>query len=112
MEPLDYAGFPGFEKNPASRKWNLWSYIDARDAAQAIRKALESKIKGAEIFIIANADTVMSRPNAKLLDEFYPRVPRKREVGARDTMFSIDKARKMLGYEPTFTWRGAKTGRK
>src|SRR5215471_12024477 len=41
MEPHDYARFPGFDADPKLRKWNLWAYIDARDAAQAIRKALE-----------------------------------------------------------------------
>jgi hypothetical protein len=42
----------------------LWGYIDSRDAAQAIRKALEAPLKGFSAFIIANAETVMSRPNA------------------------------------------------
>jgi len=55
MEPHDYAGFPDFERDPHGRKWNLWSYIDARDAAQAIRRALEVPLKGAEVFIIANS---------------------------------------------------------
>ena len=59
MEPEDYERFPGFDDDPKSRHFNLWTYIDARDAAQAIRLALESKIKGAEVFGIANADSVM-----------------------------------------------------
>ena len=41
MEPRDYARFPDFDADARLRKWNLWAYIDARDAAQAIRKALE-----------------------------------------------------------------------
>src|SRR4029450_8216795 len=74
MEPADYSRFPSFDDDPASRKWNLWGYIDARDGAQAVRLALESDLTGTEIFIIANADTVMSRPNADLIKEFYPNV--------------------------------------
>ena len=42
MEAHDYAAFPDFEKDPRFRKWNLWSYIDARDAAQAKNTALET----------------------------------------------------------------------
>ena len=42
IEPHEYAMFPGFVADPPSRKRNAWSYIDARDAAQAIRKALEA----------------------------------------------------------------------
>ena len=72
MEPADYARFPSFDADARLRKWNLWAYIDARDAAQAIRKAIEAPIKGAEVFIIANADTVMSRPNAELMAEVFP----------------------------------------
>jgi nucleoside-diphosphate-sugar epimerase len=40
MEPADYARFPSFDADPALRRWNLWGYIDARDGAQAVRKAL------------------------------------------------------------------------
>ena len=105
MEPHDYAAFPDFEKDPHRRKWNLWGYIDARDAAQAIRKALESTIEGAEVFIIANADTVMSRSNMSLMAEVFPNVPHKRELSQNGTLLSIDKARRMLDYNPQHSWR-------
>jgi nucleoside-diphosphate-sugar epimerase len=106
----EYAAFPSFEKDPAGRKWNLWSYIDARDAAQAVRKALEAPIKGAEIFIIANADTVMTTPITELVHRFYPGVPWRREVGPLESVFSIDKARRLLGYEPQYSWRAQVAG--
>jgi nucleoside-diphosphate-sugar epimerase len=105
MEPHDYACFPGFDGDAQTRRWNLWAYIDARDAAQAIRKSVESPMKGAEVFIIANADGVMSRANAELLTEVFPGVPHKRPFGPNETLLSIDKARRMLGYEPQFSWR-------
>jgi nucleoside-diphosphate-sugar epimerase len=57
-EPAEYAAFSGFDGDARLRKWNLWAYIDARDGAQAVRKALEHPGKGFETFIIANADTV------------------------------------------------------
>src|ERR1700760_2785066 len=69
MEPADYANFPGYDSDPKLRRWNLWGYIDSRDAAQAIRKGLETPLKGFEAFIIANSDTVMSRPNKELVAE-------------------------------------------
>ena len=107
----DYAAFPGFDNDPALRKWNLWSYIDARDAAQAVRKGIEAPIKGAEVFIIANADTVMSRPITALVAEFFPDVPWRQEVEPHQSVFSIDKARRLLGYEPQHSWRGEVPGR-
>jgi nucleoside-diphosphate-sugar epimerase len=105
MEPEDYRAFPGFDADANQRKWNLWAYIDGRDGAQAIRKALEADRTGAEVFIIANADTVMSRPNAELAAEVFPGVPLAADVGPNETLLSIDKARKRLGYEPRHSWR-------
>jgi nucleoside-diphosphate-sugar epimerase len=107
MEPADYARFPSFDTDPQSRKWNLWGYIDARDAAQAVRKAVEAPLKGAEVFIIANADTVMTRPNAELMAAFYPSVPFAAEVRQNETLLSIGKAQRLLGYEPRYSWRTA-----
>lgn len=101
----DYAPFPSFDVTPELRKFNLWSYVDARDAAQAVRKSLEYTGTGFEAFIIANADTVMSRPNSELVAAHYPGVPYTAPAGPNDTLLSIDKARSMLGYEPQHSWR-------
>jgi nucleoside-diphosphate-sugar epimerase len=105
MAPEDYAEFPSFDADPALRKWNLWGYIDARDGAQAVRKALAVESTGTEIFIIANADTVMSRSSASLAAEVWPDVPVTRTLGEHETLLSIDKARRLLGYEPEHSWR-------
>ena len=104
MEPADYQAFPGFDADPRARKWNLWGYIDARDGAQAVRLALEYQATGVDIFIIASADTVM-RPNRELLAEVFPDVPVRGEIGEHDTLLSIDKARRVLGYQPRHSWR-------
>ena len=78
--------FSDFEKDPHFRKWNLWGYIDARDASQAIRLALEAPLKGADVFVIANADTVMSRSTSALLAEIFPGLPVRKNLGSkRDT---------------------------
>ena len=108
MSPEDYARFPGFQDDPRKRKWNVWSYIDARDAAQAFRLALEVDLRGAEIFVIANADTVMLRDNKELLAEVFPDVPQKGTFGPNESLFSIEKARRVLKYEPKYSWRTQK----
>jgi nucleoside-diphosphate-sugar epimerase len=87
------------------RKWNLWGYIDARGGAQAVRLALEYQATGVDIFIIASADTVMGRPNRELLAEVFPDVPVRGEIGEHNTLLSIDKARRVLGYQPSHSWR-------
>src|SRR3954466_9063800 len=105
MYPEDYAEFPGWDADPALRRWNLWGYIDARDGAQAVRRALEHTEPGADVFIVANADTVMSRPTSELLAAEFPGVPVTRELGEHETLLSIDKARRVLGFEPQHSWR-------
>jgi nucleoside-diphosphate-sugar epimerase len=104
MEPHDYERFPEFWNDAQLRRWNLWGYVDARDVAQSCRLGLESDISGAESFIIAAADTVMNRPSAELMAEVYPGVEL-RDVSELGTLLSIEKARRLLGYEPAFSWR-------
>ena len=63
------------------------------------------------MFIIAAGDTVMDRPNAELLAACYPGVQLRPETGDFETLLSIDKARRMLGYDPAHSWRDAVGGR-
>jgi UDP-glucose 4-epimerase len=110
MVPEDYAAFPSFDADARLRKWNLWSYIDARDGAQAVRRALEVAPPGFDRFIIAAADSVMSRPNAEIVAEVFPDVPIAREFGEHESLLSIDKAKRLLGYAPRHSWRDHVSG--
>jgi nucleoside-diphosphate-sugar epimerase len=105
MSIEDYARFPEFQDDPRARAWNLWGYIDRRDGAQAVQLALEHQSTGMDVFIVANQDTVMQRPNAELLAEVYPEVPTRRPFEPNETLLSIDKARRVLGYDPEHSWR-------
>jgi nucleoside-diphosphate-sugar epimerase len=104
MEPHDYERFPGFWDDPRARKWNLWGYVDARDVAQSCRLALNADA-GAEVFVVAAADTCMSQSSRDLMAEVYPDVPIRGELGEHETLLSITKARRLLGYEPRHSWR-------
>ena len=105
MDVEDYERFPSFDADATTRKWNLWGYIDGRDGAQAVARALENAQPGFQAFIIANADTVMTRSSSSLAAEVFPNVTVTKELGEHETMLSIDKARRLLGFEPEHTWR-------
>jgi len=107
MSPEDYASFASWQDDPGIRKWNLWGYIDGRDGGQAVLRALELSRPGFDVFIIAAADTVMKRDNASLVAEVFPGVEVHGDLGEHDTMLSIAKARRELGYEPQYSWRDA-----
>jgi nucleoside-diphosphate-sugar epimerase len=104
VAPDDYERFLTFQDDLRLRKWNLWGYVDARDVAQACRLALEADLEGADVFIVAAADTVMERESRDLMAEVYPEVPL-RDVRGRRTLLSIEKARRELGYSPKHSWR-------
>ena len=103
MRVEDYAEFPSFTEE--ARRFNLWSYIDARDGAQAVEKALAYDVPGAEVFVIASPDIVLDGDVNELLVERFGDVPRKRELGAQESPLGIDKARRLLGYDPQHSWR-------
>jgi len=105
MEPDEYSRFPSFWEDPRIRSWNLWGYVDARDAALSCRLALERDLSGGEHCIVAAADTVMNRPSRELMAEVYPDVRYQPTDGEHDTLLSIEKARRLLGYAPEHTWR-------
>ncbi len=105
MYPEEYAEFPSYDDDPHLRRWNLWGYIDARDGAQAVRLALETDATGYDVFIIANADTCMSTPSMDLVAQVFPDVEVRRRVEGTQTLLSIEKARRVLGYEPRHSWR-------
>lgn len=105
MERHEYERFPSFWDDPQLRKWNLWSYVDESHVAESVRRALEVDLRGAESFIIAARDTVMRRPSRELMSEVFPGVPVADDLSEHGTLLSIDKARRVLGYEARFTWR-------
>ena len=78
----------------------LWSYIDARDAAQACRLALESDFSGHQAFNICARATIMSTPTRGLVAEYLPAVTDIRP-GLEDCRsgYDIAKAREVLSFE-------------
>jgi nucleoside-diphosphate-sugar epimerase len=106
MEESDYElRFPGFWDDPSIRAWNLWGYVDARDVAQAARLSLTADLAGAEPFLIAAADTCMTRNSVDLMADVYPDVPIRGDLEGQQTLLSIGKARRLLGYDPQHSWR-------
>ena len=46
----------------------------------------------------------MTRPNDELLDKVFPGTKRKRPLLPNESLISIEKARRVLGYAPEFDW--------
>lgn len=64
---------------------------------------------GVHAFIIANADTLMSKFPADLMAEAFPTVEVRKKLGRHETRLSIKKDRRALGPAPEYSGREAKT---
>jgi nucleoside-diphosphate-sugar epimerase len=100
----DYALLPAMQAKPAARAMNLWSYVDAEDAGEACRLAIEADLAGHRRMIVAAADTLMDRPSAELMAEHFPQVPL-RGVSGHQSLLSSARASELIGYQPKFSWR-------
>jgi UDP-glucose 4-epimerase len=84
---------------------NGWSYIDADDLAVAIRLAVTSELPGHEVLFVSSPDAPGIDDTAAALRTQYPDGVEIRDFpfpGACGT--STDKARRLLGWEPTRRW--------
>lgn len=101
----DYAQVPSFQDDPTARMWNLWGYIDVRDAAASCRNALEADTTGSVDLIIANDDTIMERSSAELMADVFPGVEVRGQLGRHDTLLSNRRAQELIGFRPQHGWR-------
>jgi nucleoside-diphosphate-sugar epimerase len=83
---------------------NLWSYVDARDAALAFRLALTANITGHEPFFIAAPDTFMKTPTAELIRQYYPETRIPADWNGTPSLVSTAKAQRVLGFKAQYTW--------
>lgn len=107
FEPADYAQQPAIAAKPASRQFNLWGYVDARDAGEACRLAVEAGFVGHERMIIAAADNITGDASADLLATHFPDTPVRGLLDGDVSLLSSTRARTVIGYQPRFGWRDA-----
>jgi len=105
MNPSQYPDFLTWQDDPSERAWNMWTYVDNRDVAQAIELALHHQPRGYEPFFITNDDTVMRSDTSELLEQYYPDVPRKKKFQGNEVVLTNEKAKRVLGFAPKHSWR-------
>jgi len=105
IEPDEYDRFPGFLADPASRKRNAWSYIDARDLAQIVHLCLGKDGMGFQVFNAVNDTITANEPTETFLKRWCPGVPITRKMGEYEAPLSNRKAREVLGFREEHNWR-------
>jgi UDP-glucose 4-epimerase len=92
---------------PADLSPNFLSYIDVYDLADALVLATQSDLPGHEVFYIASPDNVGNRPLEEVVRRYYgDKIEVRKPLPREDAGYiSIEKARRMLGYDPKRSWR-------
>ena len=104
-DEADYGQLAQIHERPASRRFNLWGYVDARDCGEACRLAIEADLVGHHRMVIAADDTISDRPSAQLMAEFFPTTPLRGEISAHQSLLSSATAERLIGYRPRRSWR-------
>lgn len=105
IEPHEYDAFPGFIADPASRKRNAWSYIDARDLGEIVHLCLQKDGLGYQVFNAVNDTITADLPTAEFLAKHCPTTPITRPMGRDEAPLSNRKIRDILGFKEAHPWR-------
>ena len=91
--------------NPRYRLPGFWTYIDARDAAEACRLCLERAPPGHTIFNIAAPTSNMREPTDELLQQYLPAVKKSQSrLAGNWSGMDSSKAEHMLGFRARHVW--------
>src|SRR5262249_10345990 len=82
-------------------RFNFWAFIDDRDSAQALEKGLTADYEGSHPLFINAAYNTLDYDSQMLARLFFPGISAK--LGGADTLVSIEKARKLIGFEPEYS---------
>ncbi len=106
IEPHEYeTKFPAFVRDPSLRRRNIFAYIDARDLGHMVDCCLRTDGLGYQVFNVSNDDTSVGITSAEVYARFYDGVPERRELGEYETFYANDKAKRLVGFSPSHSWR-------
>jgi len=82
-------------------RFNFWAFLDERDSAQAIEKALLAEYEGSHVLFVNDSHNWLMYDTERLLSMFYPEVTRRTHtIRGCESLVSIDRARNLIGFEP------------
>ncbi len=90
---------------PDVRKRGFWTYIDARDAAVAVRLCIEKSKRGHRVFNIAAPRSNMREDTRDLIERFYPGLSDIRNLAKGNwSGMTSQLAQDELGFTAAFSW--------
>ncbi len=102
LEELRAAG----GRRPA--RFSLCDYVDLRDLASAFRLAVERPLSGGTALFVVADDSNAPEPLSVLLPRLLPEIgDRAKNLTGTASGTSNARAKKVLGWQPRYSWRGA-----
>lgn len=86
---------------------HFWGWSDIAESARACVLAIDVDFEGHEVFFINNEDTSADEPTEKLIEKVYPEAEIRSPMPGNATAISVEKAKRILGWQPKATWRDA-----
>ncbi|MCO1337300.1 NAD-dependent epimerase/dehydratase [Kocuria polaris] len=116
IAPEEWAGAPTQQghtvaerlDDPALSAPALFNYVDARDVTDFLLLLLEKMhlIENGDVFFVGAADAMASAPLAEVIPRIYPELAHLTGgLTGSAPAFSIEKARRVIGWEPKRSWR-------
>jgi nucleoside-diphosphate-sugar epimerase len=91
----------------APTKFDVYSYTDVRDLATACRLAVETPGIKCEVLFIVGDDSTCSQPLSEVLPRVMPEIgDMAKSLTGKKSATSNEKAKKILGWQPRYSWRG------
>ena len=96
-----------FDPSTAEPSGNCWSYVDVRDVVAAIEAAIapETEVDGHEAVLIVAAENFLGRDTAATIEAVRGELPPECDLDGDESVFDCAKAARLLGWEPTRSWR-------
>jgi nucleoside-diphosphate-sugar epimerase/GNAT superfamily N-acetyltransferase len=92
-----------YARDPAAGAAEVWSYLDARDAARALLAALTPATPGYHTLYVAAPETIAPFPTEDLVTTYHPGVPHPPFPG-RTVPIDLAPARGLIGFDAVFPW--------
>jgi UDP-glucose 4-epimerase len=94
------------ERRLFAGQYNLWTFVDACDAAQAVEKGITADYRGSHPLFINDDNNTAGVESAMLAKILYPEVEiRKGKLVGTESFVSIEKAKALIGFEPRYSVR-------
>lgn len=88
----------------ASDRFNLWAWLDVRDAAQSLEKGVTADYAGAHALFVNDHHNRLGYDSRTLVRLFFPAVQESHtRLSGAMALVSMEKARTLIGFEPEYS---------